>query len=147
MPLFFGDPAVRISALVNAVTAHEETSICDTDYTSAVEKVGELIGGKLDGCLDSYIVQRADGTGPDCTAYDETPSASGQPNHNAIPSCTANGGIAPCWQVQMKPMCPPVVNPQDGQAEQIGISVNRGGAAAPAGAETHIFCATIAHAS
>src|SRR5262249_38159378 len=68
---FFGDPAVRIWQVVDSIqdeARRVETSICDTDYTSALTKIGQAIGGQLgNGCLNSPIENR---NNPDCVVED-----------------------------------------------------------------------------
>ena len=51
------------------------TSICDTDYTAAIQSLGDLIISQIGaGCLNSPIANRADGT-PDCVVTDVTATA------------------------------------------------------------------------
>jgi hypothetical protein len=150
-PLFFGDPAVRISTVINsAKSGHkQETSICDTDYTTAIEGIGDIIVSQIGkGCVDSYIVDRADGTGPDCVVEDVTTNMDGSTTIKSVPSCTANNNMTPCWKVEQKPDCPVITNPADpSKSEQIGITVDRGGQMAPPGTTARVSCSTIAHAT
>jgi hypothetical protein len=46
-PLFFGDPAVRIAAVVSAARNRQQTSMCDTDYSSAIDQLAQQIIGQL----------------------------------------------------------------------------------------------------
>jgi hypothetical protein len=46
---FFGDPAVRITQVVGAASHNQITSICDTDYSSAMTSLGALIVAQANG--------------------------------------------------------------------------------------------------
>ena len=55
-----------MNAVINSAHNHSLTSICDTDYTGAIQALGDLIISSIGaGCLNSPIENRADGT-PDC---------------------------------------------------------------------------------
>ncbi|MDB4970775.1 MAG: hypothetical protein JWN44_6464, partial [Myxococcales bacterium] len=44
---FFGDPTVRISAVVNAVPNSQLTSLCDADYGPALDGLAQKILARL----------------------------------------------------------------------------------------------------
>ena len=46
-PMFFGDPAVRISAVVDAALTAQRTSMCQSDYSSAVDALAQSISARL----------------------------------------------------------------------------------------------------
>ncbi|HEY2749150.1 MAG TPA: hypothetical protein VGL86_31240 [Polyangia bacterium] len=95
---FFGDPAVRLNEVVNSAKNHNLTSICDTDYTAAINALGNLIISKLGvGCLNSPIANRADGT-PDCVVSDVTLNPDGTTTTKEVPSCALNNDTVPCWE-------------------------------------------------
>jgi hypothetical protein len=97
-PNFFGDPAVRINAVVGAAHNNNLTSICDTDYTSAINALGDLIISQIGaGCINSPIANRADGT-PDCVVTDVTTNPDGSTTSKEVPSCAENGNTVPCWK-------------------------------------------------
>ena len=74
---FFGDPAVRVNAVINTAHNHSLTSICDTDYTGAIQSLGDPSSRQIGvGCLNSPIEARADGT-PDCVVTDVTTNPDG----------------------------------------------------------------------
>jgi hypothetical protein len=96
---FFGDPAVRLNSVVNQARNHSLTSICDTDYTAAMQRLGDLIISSIGaGCLNSPIANRADGT-PDCVVTDVTALPDGSTSTKEVPSCAENNHQIPCWQV------------------------------------------------
>jgi hypothetical protein len=98
-PAFFGDPAVRLNEVVTAAVNHNTTSICDTDYTAAIQALGDLIISQIGaGCLNSPIKNRDDGT-PDCVVTDVTTLTDGSTTSKEVPSCAENGHVVPCWQV------------------------------------------------
>jgi len=170
---FFGDPAVRLSAVVGAARHNNLTSICDTDYTAAIQALGDLIISQIGaGCLNSPIASRPDGT-PDCVVEDVTALPDGTTQTKEIPSCAENGHMVPCWQVidklaqyqmqgctppgvpqpttcKLPPSCQPVTNPVDGKQQLVTVSIDRGTDStgkpnpAPAGTTANVSCATIA---
>jgi hypothetical protein len=96
---FFGDPAVRVNSVVDSAHNHSLTSICDTDYTAAIQSLGDLIISSLGaGCLNSPIANRPDGT-PDCVVTDVTTLPDGSQSSKEVPSCAENNHMIPCWQV------------------------------------------------
>jgi hypothetical protein len=98
-PNFFGDPAVRLNAVVNSAKNHAQASICDTDYTAAMQKLGDLIISSIGaGCLNSPIANRPDGH-PDCVVTDVTTLSDGSTSTKEVPSCAENNHVVPCWQV------------------------------------------------
>lgn len=147
---FFGDPAVRINAVVEKVQNHQITSICDTDYKSALEGIGNKIVAALQpSCLSSPI---ADVTNPDCVVQDVT-TVNGVDMPKWIPNCGSNGGAVPCWKLQQLPDCPQVCNPQDCKFQQVGVTIDRGKNAsgnpnpAPPNTTAKVSCNTIAIAN
>jgi hypothetical protein len=171
--LFFGDPAVRINTVVQSAKHNHLTSICDTDYTSAINALGDLIVSAIGaGCLNSPIANRADGT-PDCVVTDVTANPDGSTSTVEVPSCAENGHVVPCWQVidklsqyqqqgctpvgtpppmtcKLPPTCQPVTNPLDGKQQLVTVSIDRGTDStgkpnpAPPGTTANVSCATIA---
>jgi len=174
--MFFGDPSVRLSTVVASAKHNNLTSICDTDYTSAIQALGDLIISQIGaGCLNSPIANRADGT-PDCVVEDVTALSDGTTQTKEIPSCAENGHVVPCWQVidklaqyksqgctppgvtppmtcMLPPSCQPVTNPVDMSQQLVTVSIDRGvdGTGkpnpAPAGTTANVSCATIASSS
>jgi hypothetical protein len=96
----FADPAVRISAFVNAFGANGVlASICDDSYSSSMAaiaaKIGALISPK---CIAGTIQQDASGN-PNCTVINEF-KINGSPTQltKTVPSCASSQNAAPCWQ-------------------------------------------------
>ncbi len=171
--MFFGDPAVRLSTVVSSARHSNLTSICDTDYTAAINALGDLIISQIGaGCLNAPIASRADGT-PDCVVEDVTALPDGSTQTTELPSCAENGHVIPCWQeidklmqyqqqgcvppgqtppptCKLPPSCQPVTNPVDGKQQLVTISIDRGTDstgkpnAAPPGTTAQVSCATIA---
>ena len=170
---FFGDPAVRLSTVVASAKHNNLTSICDTDYTAAIQALGDLIISQIGaGCLNSPIANRANGN-PDCVVEDVTALPDGTTMTSELPSCAENGHVVPCWQVidklaqynsqgctpqaraqpptcKLPPSCQPVTNPVDGKQQLVTVSIDRGvdGTGkpnpAPAGTTANVSCATVA---
>jgi hypothetical protein len=96
----FADPAVRISAFVNAFGSNGVlASICDASYSSSMAaiaaKIGALISPK---CISGTIQQDASGN-PNCTVINEF-KINGSPTQltETVPACATSPGAAPCWQ-------------------------------------------------
>jgi hypothetical protein len=169
---FFGDPAVRLRSVVSSAKHNNLTSICDTDYTSAINALGDLIVSAIGaGCLNSPIANRANGF-PDCVVEDVTANPDGSKSTKEVPSCAENGHVVPCWQVidklsqynmqgctptapapatcKLPITCQPVTNPLDGKQQLVTVSIDRGVDSsgkpnpAPAGTTANVSCATIA---
>jgi hypothetical protein len=170
---FFGDPAVRINSVVQSAKHNNLTSVCDTDYTSAINALGDLIVSAIGaGCLNSPIANRANGF-PDCVVTDVTANPDGSTSTTEVPSCAENGHVVPCWQVvdklgqyqmqgctppgttppmtcKLPPTCQPVTNPVDGKQQLVTVSIDRGLDSsgkpnpAPPGTTANVSCATIA---
>jgi hypothetical protein len=153
-PAFFGDPAQRLSYVVEHAAAHQITSICELDYQAALQGVAAKINDKLKaGCLDAPI---ADVLHPDCVVEDV--DLGGKPT--SIPMCDATG-VTPCWrlcnaadrsnaagctatELAALSECKQVCNPADHQRQVVGINIERGGMAVRAGTTAHVACNTIA---
>jgi hypothetical protein len=176
-PGFFGDPAVRLNAVINLATNHSIASICGDDlkqtpdFTNALRKVADLISIHIGpGCLNAPVANRADGT-PDCVVEDVTSDPSGGPDTILeLPSCAENGHVTPCWQYndllaqyqsqgcvapptmpptscKLPQSCQPVTNPVDGKLQLASVSIDRGGQLPPKNTTAHVSCATIASSS
>jgi hypothetical protein len=153
---FFGDPAVRISAVVNSVKNNQFTSICDTSYQAALQSLGQLIVSNIGaGCITSPF---GDPSNPDCVVEDITTNSDGSTTTNEIPACSKNGGAAPCWQLQSKPVCDPnntvagccptICAAAGDPGQHFGMTICRGpncmGGQPPANTTARVACSTIA---
>jgi hypothetical protein len=164
--LAFGDPALRLAAVVRASTNDFLASICASDDSDVMRTlVREGGDGIRPGCIRTPVAMRADGT-PDCTAEDRAENPDGTETITELPSCVENGNVAPCWQLvdelaqydsggclpagQLDPMtctlpqtCQPVIDPVDGMRELYTVTINRG-ANGPPSVETItvVSCAT-----
>ena len=126
---FFGDPSVRINAVVRSAQNHSLASICDNDYTAALTNVGKLIISQLSDCClparlpDSAVM--ASGVVADCTVEDVTQNADGSTTSTAVPRCTTPPVETPCWRVEKKATCAGI-SPQT-----LGLTVERAGQMPP----------------
>ncbi len=122
---FSGDPALRMWSLVNSIKNHQFTSICDTDYSAALQSLASLIGSSLGPrCLNVPI---AHPERPDCFVAETSPSGI-----QTVPAC-ADQGATPCWQLETVGSC-------------VSLVIDRGGAAPPPGSSVRAACATLAGA-
>ena len=117
-PEFFGDPPLRIAAVINAVKNHATTSICADDYFGALDHLGKLIITSLrPNCLPPELA-RAEAL--ECSVRDEILNPDGSVTAVAIPSCAS--GALPCWRVEPINDCK--VRSPNGMA----LAIDRGGA-------------------
>jgi hypothetical protein len=140
---FYGDPSVRLSAVLNASAGSQETSICAMDYTSALQALGMKIVSKIGvACLSSPIL---DSSKPDCIVEDR--SNVDDSVIDEIQSCAITNNVQPCWQYAENDKCPQVINPQNNSVTQGSISIERDMSTIPVGSHARVACATIAHSS
>jgi hypothetical protein len=115
---FFGDPAVRINQVVSAAPNHLQPSICDTDYTSALQSLGALITSFIgDICLVSPVANPAD---PDCVVEDVRDDG----KIAVIPACPYASGQLPCWKLVESDRCV-AISPTGCTPQHYGVRVCR----------------------
>ena len=91
-PRFFGDPAVRLDAVVRAAPSHIATSICDTDYSPLMgQLVTQMASRMAPGCLPGGVVDLAD---PGCQV---------DIGDTVVTRC--GDGHLPCWGLQDDASC------------------------------------------
>ena len=153
-PVFFGDPAIRIQSVINAVPLHQTTSICGDDltqppdFTKALTGAAALISSAIGpGCITAPLV---DPTNPDCKVFEVTPNSDGSTTLNAVSYCGDTNNQTPCWSLTVhntgpaSQICPPICGKAGDPAQQYGVSINRGGTPAPAGTVAQVACSTLA---
>jgi hypothetical protein len=110
---FFGDPAVRLAAVVgsspNALTA----SICDDDYEAAVASLGDSMGARMLGCLPGAVV---DVNEPGCTVTVDGADT---------PRCDGTGTRLPCWDLVEDMRCPQRMTPA-GSSQTLRFTIEGG---------------------
>ncbi len=166
---FFGDPAVRISSVVNSLTdkTHSvERSICDPpSYVDALSGLAAAIVSAIGaGCLGAPIDHVKDNPDqPDCVVEDiTTDSHTGVPVSTTIPWCGKDacdnksvGATAdsPCWCLVDRTgamNCAPVFDPDTGTTETLGVAICReatcnektGSTLVPPNTTARVECAT-----
>jgi len=162
----FGDPAVRLDAVIQSARHSALGSICDGDDDAPLRSLVSLVTARAShGCLNAPVAARADGT-PDCIAEDVTANPDGTTTTTELPSCAENGHVTPCWELvdrlpqydsqgcttipppstcKLPPSCQPVIDPLDGTRQLYTVDVDRTGTPLPPpGTTTQISCATIA---
>ena len=170
-PRFFGDPAVRLDAVIASARANAIVSVCNGSDDSVVDRIrDELFVRSAKGCLQAPVAARSDGT-PDCVVNDVTANPDGSTTVSDVPSCAENGHVVPCWELvdllpqydaqgcmpqtvppamscKLLPSCQPLTG-ADGHRELYTVSIDRGLNAAgtptppPPATTTQIECATI----
>ncbi|MSP62152.1 MAG: hypothetical protein EXR72_17820 [Myxococcales bacterium] len=133
---FFGDPAVRINAVINAAANHRVSSICDQDYAPALEGLAQLIVSNIGGgCIPANLPDVND---PDCVVEDVTRNPNGSTTVSEIPKCASPPSSYPCWTLGPKDTCAST-SPQG-----VGITIDRNMQPAPDNTEASVACATVA---
>ncbi len=146
-PVFFGDPAVRLNTVVNSAANHAISSICDADYTGALQNLAKLIVSNIGGgCIPSPLAnvdtsQPSSTWMPDCVVADVTQNMDGTTTQTPIPQCDNNNAMGasvyPCWSLDQKDTC------SGGSPQSVGITINRNGQPAPPNTDASVACATI----
>jgi hypothetical protein len=134
----FGDPAVRLNAVVHALPSRVESSICAADYTPALADIAQRIYEKrLPACLTAPL---DDPARPECVVTEEVPEG-GQLVSRALPACDASGGPAPCWRVAEDRRCRPICDAPGGAPRYQAIEIVRTAPAVP-GTIQRVSCST-----
>jgi hypothetical protein len=146
---FFGDPGVRLNQVINSTVNNQITSICDTSYKSAVERLGEKIVSAIGaGCITSPF---EDPSKPDCLVEDVTRNADGTTTVKQLPQCASGGSVnPPCWRLESKPLdkCTPICATEGAPGQHFGMTVCRNSACSggdpPANTTARVACSTVA---
>jgi hypothetical protein len=131
-PVFFGDPAVRLHQVISAAANHRVSSICDADYSGAMQDLGRLIVTQIGlGCIPAPL---PDPSAPECTVAEVTIRDDGSQAVRVLSHCASSA--PPCWRIEEKPGCA-AASPQG-----IGVTIDRGGAAPPDDTSARVTCFT-----
>ena len=155
-PAFFGDPPVRLNAVIRKAYAYDITNICGDSldqlpqYDQALTKLAQLINNHIsEGCIPAPVKTIGDTTDiladADCNVVDVTNTATGD-LVTEIVNCGRNPGVFPCWRVERKDFCaaPPLNSTVPRSPQGIGVTVDRNGVAAPPNTTAHASCSTVA---
>lgn len=128
---FFGDPAVRLNEVISSTQNHAFASICDNDFTSALQNLGNLIVSQLGECCLPERLPPDPRTPDDpetfiasCQVQAVTRNADGSATVTEIPQCALGQGF-PCFRVQKKMRCGGL-SPQS-----FGVTIDWNGVAPP----------------
>jgi hypothetical protein len=137
---FFGDPSVRLNTVVQAAPNHAIASICDTDYTAALEKVARLIVSQSGPCcLADRLPPDPHAPGDpslfvaDCDVQEVTLHDDGSSSSVPIPRCSESVA-PPCWNIETKGQCTGL-GPQG-----LGITITRSDPTVPPHTTVHANC-------
>jgi hypothetical protein len=133
-PAFFSDPAVRLNTVIQAARTHELRSICDDDYTPAMQAIADLLTEPPAGCVPD-LLESLDA--PECTVEDWTQHPGEDLIIAEIPRCDQAPPGATCWRLDVKPACAKT-SPQS-----VGITVDRQGMEPPPDTFVSARCATV----
>jgi hypothetical protein len=149
-PGFFGDPPVRLDAVIGSAKLSSTANICGDDptqppdYSAALKSVAALIANNIGpGCIPAKLTST---DAPDCVVVDVTTDGNGHVVKQAqYPACALDGNrdplptnSFPCWAVQVKPACA-TQSPQS-----LGVTIFRNGQNAPPNTTASVECSTIA---
>lgn len=145
-PEFFGDPAVRLNAVIRSAHFNSIASICgsDDDYQKALKAAADLVVTTLAGGCIPDPLPRDPMTGElktDCVVEDQTILADGSTSSTELPQCDASHSTVPCWTIEAKDDC--TGHSPDG----VGLVVDRGSTngtfnQAPPHTTAQLSCAT-----
>ena len=148
---FFGDPPLRLDAVIKSQKLNTSSNICGDDasmtpdYSSSLAKVAGLIVSALKpSCLIAPLksVSTNGSVRPDCVVQDVVGA-----QVTTLPYCPDAPNTFPCWQEKENAQCPKLCDPTTGKLVQPGITIERNGMKAPDGDQANISCNTIALAN
>ncbi len=153
-PAFFGDPPVRLNAVIRSVKKSAITNICGDDldkspqYDQALKKLGTLIqSGISEGCIPAPVktVGNTDDilADADCVVEDVTHTETGDVVTEIV-NCGHNPGAFPCWKVEQKDFCTKIIDGVVRSPQGIGVTIERNGLAAPPSTTAQVSCSTVA---
>jgi hypothetical protein len=131
-PNFFGDPAVRLNNVIKSVKQNFVTSICEDDYTPALDTAAKLIVSTLGfGCIrDAFPKDPQNKLIIQCNVQDVTLEADGSETKTVIPACDnpASPTVIPCWVIEPKEACGSLETDVTKRIspDGVGFSVRRG---------------------
>jgi hypothetical protein len=132
---FFGDPPIRLNTVINSVPIHTVFSICENDYTPALQGLGRLIANQIGvGCITARLENP---TQPDCKVEDVTQIDANQSQVRAIRQCDAGETQLPCWKLESKSACVGI------SPDGLGLTVVRGNTPVPPNTTARISCVTV----
>jgi hypothetical protein len=103
-PDWFGDPAVRLDAVVSqSQVTSNQTSICSNSYLDAMQQLGHALVSYQNGygCLPG---RPPDPNDPRCVVEDDTLNPDGTVTATPVPSCLESTD-GRCWRVDPYPFC------------------------------------------
>ena len=135
---FFGDPAVRLNAVVAAAKNHAIMPICDDDYSDALAGIANLGLSHLSECC-LPVALPADpgapgGVATDCVVKQSVGVGDATVTTELI-SCAGNPGLYPCWRIESRSNC------AAGSPQSLGVVVDRGGQPTPDHTTIEATCA------
>lgn len=120
---FFGDPAVRLNAVIRAVPGNLVGSVCDDDFGPLLDRAGWLAAARFgQHCLTAPLSRdAAGGLAPECTVNQVTAVERGVTTV-PLPRCDdpANPARPPCWVIEAKGSCGSL------SPDGVGLTVRRG---------------------
>lgn len=132
-----GTPGLRIRSFVDSFTHGTLQTVCQPDFTGALEAIADLIKAVVGSpCITAPLVDtdsKAMGVQPDCVVLDRVTTQFGTADETALPLCSSGLG-KPCWSLQKADMECPISG--------FAINVDRGGKMPAPGVQQVIRCLT-----
>ena len=139
----FGDPAVRLHAVLGTLSHRYSSPVCSVDQAPAVTDLANLIRSQQTGagCLSARIINPGD---PDCVVEDLITGHDGVARAQRISRCGTGVAQLPCWRLVPDARCAPIgAGGVGGDSQEFRIDIDRGGQGAPAGSVPTARCATL----
>ena len=97
----FADPSVRVTEFVNQFGANGITlPICLDSFNMSLDRIAMLINASLQPpCISSRSPIRRARVNPTARSSATPRTGSASTIDATVPSCAANGGAPPCWQL------------------------------------------------
>ena len=123
----------RVKKFVESFKNHSTFSICQDDFTAALQQIGEKIRAVVGSpCVDAKLVDTNLATkdmDPDCVVSEQAPNA----DEVLLPRCKG-GETSPCWNLVGEPTC---------LLSAYKIEIDRKGQDLPEGTAQTIRCLTV----
>src|SRR5262249_35832337 len=98
-----GTPGLRIKSFVDSFTHGTLQTVCQPDFTGALEAIADLIKAVVGSpCITAPLMDmdpKAAGVQADCVIADRVINQYGTANETPMPLCAAGAG-KPCWSLQ-----------------------------------------------
>jgi hypothetical protein len=137
----FADPGVREDYFITQFGANGlEDTFCQSNYGQSLATIAQKLSALLaPQCITGVVATRPNSSTLDCTVTDVVPNMNDptQPVQTPLPACADNGGMTPCWQLDVGTG----PSPGNGCAPTAHVlDIMRGGAMPPNNTKSTVNC-------